>query len=75
MSPVTETREAPTPGLTSLDEDRAQSMADEGGASAASWDGDDALDESRVRREGWILAALAGGVVALLAVAFFRRGR
>jgi hypothetical protein len=40
MSSVAEPPDAVSPGRGPLDEDRAQSMADEGGASAAAWDGD-----------------------------------
>jgi hypothetical protein len=73
MSSASTTHEPARPGLGPLDEDRAQSMADEGGASAATLEGDDSL--AGERSDGWILAALAGAAVALLVVQLFRRGR
>ena len=59
------------PGLTRLDEDRAQSMADEGGASAAT------VEAAAVRnhrgRQGPVLLALGSTFLAVLALARLAR--
>jgi len=60
------------PGLTRLDEDRAQSMADEGGASAATVDAA-AVRRRRGRRGPPVLLALGSTFLAVLALARLAR--
>jgi hypothetical protein len=61
-----------SPGLTRLDEDRAQSMADEGGASAATVEAT-GVRKRREHRGLPVLLALGSTFLAVLALARLAR--